>query len=62
MFSAPVLHHPEIINTFAHTNINTETNMSKMRFFALQKLADRKPVNVETPEEKLSDYYGIPSR
>ena len=59
MFPAPVRHHPEIINTFAHTNINTETNMSKMRFFALQKLADRKPVNVETPEEKLSDYYGV---
>lgn len=59
MFPVPVRHHPEIINNFAHTNINTETNMSKMRFFALQKLADRKPVNVETPEEKLSDYYGV---
>ena len=33
-------------------------NMSKMRFFALQELANRKPVQVEYPNEKLSDYYG----
>ena len=32
--------------------------MSKMRFFALQELANRKPVQVEYPNEKLSDYYG----
>lgn len=32
--------------------------MSKMRFFALQELANRKPVQVEYPSEKLSDYYG----
>ena len=33
-------------------------NMSKMRFFALQELANRKPVQVEYPNEKLSEYYG----
>ena len=33
-------------------------NMSKMRFFALQELANRKPVQVEYPSEKLSEYYG----
>ena len=33
-------------------------NMSKMRFFALQGLANRKPVQVEYPSEKLSEYYG----
>ena len=32
--------------------------MSKMRFFALQELANRKPVQVEYPSEKLSEYYG----
>ena len=32
--------------------------MSKMRFFALQELANRKPVQVEYPNEKLSEYYG----
>ena len=32
--------------------------MSKMRFFALQELANRRPVQVEYPKEKLSDYYG----
>ena len=33
-------------------------NMSKMRFFALQELANRKPVQVDYPNEKLSEYYG----
>ena len=32
--------------------------MSKMRFFALQELANRRPVPVEYPSEKLSEYYG----
>lgn len=32
--------------------------MSKMRFFALQELACRYPVNVPYPSERLSDYYG----
>jgi len=32
--------------------------MSKMRFFALQELANRRPVPVEYPSDKLSDYYG----
>ena len=32
--------------------------MSKMRFFALQELANRRPVKVDYPSEKLSDYYG----
>lgn len=32
--------------------------MSKMRFFALQELANRKPLKVTPPSEKLSDYYG----
>ena len=29
-----------------------------MRFFALQELANRRPVKVDYPSEKLSDYYG----
>lgn len=33
--------------------------MSKMRFFALQELANRKPIEVKNPSNKLSDYYGI---
>ena len=33
--------------------------MSKMRFFALQELANRRPVDVNIPSNKLSDYYGI---
>lgn len=33
--------------------------MSKMRFFALQELANRHPMDVEIPSNKLSDYYGI---
>ena len=33
--------------------------MSKMRFFALQELANRHPLDVEAPSNKLSDYYGI---
>ncbi len=33
--------------------------MSKMRFFALQELANRRPIDVEAPSNKLSDYYGI---
>ena len=33
--------------------------MSKMRFFALQELASRKPVEVSLPSDKLNDYYGI---
>ena len=32
--------------------------MSKMRFFALQELANRRPLEVITPSNKLSDYYG----
>lgn len=32
--------------------------MSKMRFFALQELANRRPVKVDYPSEKLADYYG----
>ena len=31
--------------------------MSKMRFFALRELANRKPLEVQVPSEKLSDYY-----
>ena len=31
--------------------------MSKMRFFALQELSNRKPLEVTTPSNKLSDYY-----
>ena len=31
--------------------------MSKMRFFALQELANRRPVPVDYPSDKLSDYY-----
>ena len=29
-----------------------------MRFFALQELANRKPVEVNLPSDKLNDYYG----
>ena len=32
--------------------------MSKMRFFALQELANRRPVPVDYPTDKLSEYYG----
>ena len=32
--------------------------MSKMRFFALQELSNRGPLEVITPSNKLSDYYG----
>ena len=32
--------------------------MSKMRFFALQELANRKPLEVTPPSDRLSDYYG----
>ena len=32
--------------------------MSKMRFFALQELANRRPLPVDYPTEKLSEYYG----
>ena len=32
--------------------------MSKMRFFALQELSNRKPLEVTAPSNKLSDYYG----
>ncbi len=32
--------------------------MSKMRFFALQELANRRPLEVTTPSDKLTDYYG----
>ena len=31
--------------------------MSKMRFFALQELANRKPLDIATPSNRLSDYY-----
>jgi len=31
--------------------------MSKMRFFALQELANRKPIEITNPSNKLSDYY-----
>ena len=30
-----------------------------MRFFALQELSNRKPLEVKAPSDKLSDYYGI---
>lgn len=33
--------------------------MSKMRFYALQELSNRKPLDVTAPSNKLSDYYGI---
>ncbi len=33
--------------------------MSQMRFFALQELANRRPIDIKTPSNKLSDYYGI---
>ena len=32
--------------------------MSKMRFFALQELSNRKPLEVIAPSNKLSEYYG----
>ena len=32
--------------------------MSKMRFYALQELSNRKPLEVTAPSNKLSDYYG----
>ena len=32
--------------------------MSRMRFFALQELSNRKPLEVTAPSNKLSDYYG----
>ena len=32
--------------------------MSKMRFFALQELSNRRPLEVAAPSNKLSDYYG----
>ena len=32
--------------------------MSKMRFYALQELSNRKPLEVSAPSNKLSDYYG----
>ncbi|MEG1545927.1 MAG: glutamine synthetase III, partial [Bacteroides sp.] len=32
--------------------------MSKMRFLALQELANRQPIEVNNPSNKLSDYYG----
>ena len=32
--------------------------MSKMRFFALQELSNRKHLEVTAPSNKLSDYYG----
>lgn len=33
--------------------------MSKMRFFALQELANRRPIDVKNPSNKLSDYYAV---
>lgn len=33
--------------------------MSKMRFFALQELTNRKALEITPPSNKLSDYYGI---
>ena len=33
--------------------------MSKMRFFALQELANRRPVKVKLPSDKLTDYYCV---
>lgn len=33
--------------------------MSQMRFFALQELANRRPIDIKNPSNKLSDYYGI---
>ena len=32
--------------------------MSKMRFYALQELSNRKPKEVTAPSNKLSEYYG----
>nr|WP_321376674.1 glutamine synthetase III [uncultured Bacteroides sp.] len=32
--------------------------MSKMRFFALQELSSRKPIEISNPSNKLSSYYG----
>lgn len=32
--------------------------MSEMRFFALKELANRKPIEITNPSNKLSDYYG----
>ncbi|MBQ8501467.1 MAG: glutamine synthetase III [Bacteroides sp.] len=32
--------------------------MSKMRFYALQELASRRPLEINTPSNKLTDYYG----
>ncbi|NCC08982.1 MAG: glutamine synthetase type III [Bacteroidia bacterium] len=32
--------------------------MSKMRFFALQELSNRQPLEVNAPSNRLSDYYG----
>ena len=29
-----------------------------MRFFALQELANRKPIEISNPSNKLSSYYG----
>ena len=31
--------------------------MSKMRFFALKELMNRKPIDVNLPSKNLSDYY-----
>jgi len=45
-------------NTFAAKINKRETIMSKMRFFALQELANRRPLEVNIPSNKLSDYYG----
>ena len=39
------------------TTNKRDTIMSKMRFFALQELSNRKPLEITTPSNKLSDYY-----
>ena len=42
----------------AQQSTKERQSMSKMRFFALQELANRRPLEVTTPSNKLSDYYG----
>ncbi len=40
------------------TTHKNESNMSKMRFFALKELSNRKAIETTPPAKKLSDYYG----
>lgn len=46
------------MHTFAKSTPKIITIMSKMRFFALQELNNRKPIETVNPSNKLSDYYG----